>query len=127
MHNSPVLDLIIPLIVVLAVALLLLRFNLSQLFRVYSVVKTATIATLKIVFGLLICGAAAMVFRIASHFITWTDSPNISVFVLGIVLTIAGYGLMTIFEALPGIIPARIANEPGRSRLAERDEMRHTL
>src|SRR5450755_796419 len=100
MHNSPVLDLIIPLIVVLAVALLLLRFS-AQLYRVYSVVKIATIAILKIGFGLLVCGAAAMVFRIASTFITWTDSPNISVFVIGIVLIIAGYGLMTIFEALP--------------------------
>jgi hypothetical protein len=100
---------------------------LGKVYRVYTTVKTGTIAILKIGFGLLICGAAAMVFRIASTFITWTDSLPISVFVIGIVLIIAGYGLMTIFEALPGIIPARLADEPGRSRLASRDDLRHIL
>jgi hypothetical protein len=99
---------------------------LAKVYRVYTVLKSATIAIIKITFGLAICGSAAALFHIASYFISFDqfDTPSVVVGCIG--LTIGGYGLMKIFEALPGITPPRTSDAPGRSRLASRRDLRRS-
>jgi hypothetical protein len=39
---------------------------------------------------------------------------------------LAAYGINKIFESLPGVTPRHINDAPGRSRLANRNEMRRS-
>ncbi|CCD97622.1 hypothetical protein [Bradyrhizobium sp. STM 3809] len=98
---------------------------LRAVFRIYVTVKRISIALAHMLLGLTICGASLLLIYIGLWFGMLQSSAATLVVVI-LALVVAGFGLSRICEALPGIIPARTSDAPGRSRLGTRDDLRRS-
>lgn len=98
---------------------------LRNVFRFYVTMKRVTVALARIFVGLLIC-AVALVLLGLGLFFNMTQFPGATLAVSMVVLAVAGYGLAYICEALPGILPAKTSDAPGRSRLATNRDLRRS-
>lgn len=98
---------------------------LRTVYRAYVTMKRVVIALAHICAGLAICAVALLLlgFGLSSNI---TEFPGASVAVIVVVIAVAGFGLARVCEALPGILPAKTSDAPGKSRLATRRDLRRS-
>lgn len=101
---------------------------LAKIHRIYTTAKVAAASVGKILSALGMSAVGLFVLLFGLAFADWHGGitfPNVvAVLCVGVALSLAGYSIDKIFEALPGITPRRINDAPGRSRLANRKDLR---
>lgn len=97
---------------------------LRNVFYYYVTTRRVAAALVEISAGLMVCVAALVLLAVGAVLSIMLEFPAAIILVVIIAIWIAAHGFVRVCEALPGILPAKLSDAPGKSRLATRRDLR---